>query len=122
IVLICIHDQIPLQAALCLRHFIDFYQQAMAHEHSENTIRQMNCSLTLYNKYSSIFEKYSKSRLNFPKNHALWKYAEDIKSHGVVRNYSTNSTELQHKRDAKKPAKRTNFHKNSFTEQVFVFC
>ncbi|KAI9273130.1 hypothetical protein BDA99DRAFT_432862, partial [Phascolomyces articulosus] len=58
------------------------------------------------------------SSFNFPKNHSLWKYAEDIKSRGVVKNYSTNSTELQHKLDAKKPAKRTNFQKASFTKLV----
>ncbi|KAI8137267.1 hypothetical protein BJV82DRAFT_674941 [Fennellomyces sp. T-0311] len=59
IVMSCIHDQIPLQASLCLRHFIDFYMLATAKEHSYKSLEQMKESLQLYNKYSPIFEKYS---------------------------------------------------------------
>lgn len=55
-----VHDVIPLQMALTFRHFIDFYWQATAKEHSESTLKDMDQSLMNYSKYSAIMEKYSK--------------------------------------------------------------
>ena len=98
----------------------------------------MKIALALYKKYSPVFEKYSpasvsgdllinyqnllhiflKSKMKFLKNHCLSKYVRDIESRGVVRGYTTNHSELQHKRDAKRPAMRTNFHKSDFASQV----
>ena len=51
----CTHDLLPPQIILCLRHFIDFVQQALAKEHVEETLADMEESLRLYSKYSAIF-------------------------------------------------------------------
>ncbi|KAI8137662.1 hypothetical protein BJV82DRAFT_674458 [Fennellomyces sp. T-0311] len=124
ILLPCVHDQIPLQASLCLRHFIDFYYLATAKEHDYKSLKQMRISIEQYNKLSPIFEDYSNSRMKFPKNHCLLKYINDIESRGVVSSYTINHSELQHKRDAKKPSKRANYHKAGFVTQVskFINC
>ncbi|KAI8146695.1 hypothetical protein BJV82DRAFT_665654 [Fennellomyces sp. T-0311] len=121
ILLPCIHDLVPLQAALCLRHFIDFYFIGTAKEHDYRSLKQMEFPLKMYNKYSPIFEQYSPSNMKFSKNHCLSKYIHDIESHGIVSAYTTNHSELQHKGDAKKPALRTNFHKSEFATQVSKF-
>ncbi|ORY90328.1 hypothetical protein BCR43DRAFT_518802 [Syncephalastrum racemosum] len=62
--------------------------------------------------------KYSKSSMCFPKNHVLWKYSHDIEMRGVVSGYSTSQSEHQHKDDAKKPAKRSNFNRTLFNGQM----
>ncbi|KAI9309916.1 hypothetical protein BX666DRAFT_1819738, partial [Dichotomocladium elegans] len=94
---------VPLQVAVCIRHFIDFFFQATAKEHSESTLTDMEESLRLYHKYSRIFERWSKviSKMRFPKNHMLSKYCGDIRRYGVVAGYSTSSSERQHRYDAK---------------------
>ncbi|KAI7847922.1 hypothetical protein BDC45DRAFT_541503 [Circinella umbellata] len=60
ILLSLIHDKVSSQAVLCLRHFIDFVYQAIAQEHSTDTIQQMQESLKLYNTYSPVIALYSK--------------------------------------------------------------
>ena len=47
----------------------------------------------------------------------LTKYTRDIRSRGSVLSYSTCHSERQHKKDAKRPSKRTNGH-NNYTHQV----
>ncbi|KAF7725130.1 hypothetical protein EC973_000382 [Apophysomyces ossiformis] len=90
-----------MTAALCIRHFIDFYHQATAKEHSEETLTQMEESLRYFNHLIPIFQSFSK-------NHMLWKYAADIRDKGCVNAYSTQQSEHQHRSDAKKPSRRTN--------------
>ncbi|KAI8136521.1 hypothetical protein BJV82DRAFT_584469 [Fennellomyces sp. T-0311] len=118
IILPCCYDYIPLQAALCLRHFLDFVMHATAEEHTEDSLTEMEESLDAYYKYSPIFQKYSPSGLNFPKNHMLQKYAHDIRSRGIIRGYSTTSSEHQHTIDVKKPAKRTNGRFDSLSQMA----
>ncbi|KAI8136492.1 hypothetical protein BJV82DRAFT_481582, partial [Fennellomyces sp. T-0311] len=98
IFLSCVHDLIPLQMAIAFRHFIDFFQQALAKEHSERTLAEMDQSLLLFSRHSAIFEE---CKLRFPKMHALWKYTTDIRRYGVTGNYSTTHSERQHRKDAK---------------------
>ncbi|KAI8137534.1 hypothetical protein BJV82DRAFT_634701 [Fennellomyces sp. T-0311] len=118
IFLSCVHDLIPLQMAIAIRHFIDFFQQAVAKEHSERTLAEMDQSLLLFSRYNAIFEQWSPSNLQFPKLHALWKYSSDIRKYGVIGNYSTNHSERQHRTDAKKPAERVNYASEKFVEQL----
>lgn len=54
-----IHDLIPLQMALTFRYFIDFFQQATAKEHTEDSLAAMSRSLKNYYKYSAIMEQFS---------------------------------------------------------------
>ncbi|KAI8142089.1 hypothetical protein BJV82DRAFT_670197 [Fennellomyces sp. T-0311] len=81
----------------------------------------MEETLENYVQSSSIFIPLSPTGLNFPKQHALSKYVGDIREKGIICNYSTTQTENQHKFDAKKPAKRTNRQRSTFTGQVKVF-
>ncbi|KAI8139852.1 hypothetical protein BJV82DRAFT_581688 [Fennellomyces sp. T-0311] len=118
IILPCCYDYIPLQAALCLRHFLDFVMHATAEEHTEGCLTEMEKSLDAYYKYSPISQKYFPSGLNFPKNHKLQKYAHDIRSRGIIRGYSTTSSEHQHTIDVKKPAKRTNGRFDSLSQMA----
>ena len=118
IVLPCCHDYIPLQASLCLRHFLDFVMHATAKEHTEKSLAEMDESLAAYYKYSPIFEKYSPTRLNFPKNHMLQKYANDIRSRGMTSGYTTCNAERQHIIDVKKPAKQTNRRFDSLVQMA----
>ncbi|KAI9255272.1 hypothetical protein BDA99DRAFT_562532 [Phascolomyces articulosus] len=121
ILLSLIHDKVSPQIVLCLRHFIDFVYQATSKEHSADTIQQMQESLILYNKYSPAIALKSKSKMRFPKNHSLWKYANDIEMRGVVSSYSTEASENQHKQDAKEPVNRTNFNRTVYTGQIGKF-
>ncbi|KAI8148206.1 hypothetical protein BJV82DRAFT_663589 [Fennellomyces sp. T-0311] len=118
ILMLCVHDLLPLQAVLCMRHFIDFYHQAVAKEHSDTSLREMENSLLLFNQHSAVFAQWSPSNLAFPKNHALFKYSHDIKRLGRIHGYSTTHSECQHKRDAKRPAQRTNHVRDAFTLQI----
>lgn len=59
--------------------------------------------------------------MNFPKNHMLSKYVEDMRHRGVPQNYSTSQTEAQHKEDAKKAAKRTNKQRLEYMQQVWIW-
>ena len=59
--------------------------------------------------------------MNFPKNHMLSKYCEDIRQKGVIHNYSTIQTENQHKFDTKKPARKSN-KQQSFNKKVSCYC
>lgn len=54
-----IHDVVPLQMALTFRHFIDFFHQATAKEHSESSLSAMKKSLKKYYKHSAIMEPFS---------------------------------------------------------------
>ncbi|KAI8137278.1 hypothetical protein BJV82DRAFT_674971 [Fennellomyces sp. T-0311] len=117
IIMSCVHD-IPLQAALCLRKFIDFYRLATLKEHTDETLKQMDLVLMEFNTLSPVFQNYSKSQMRFPKNHMLWKYHHDIKQYGVISGYSTTHSESQHRIDAKKPGRRTNYHKYKMTSQM----
>lgn len=58
--LVCTYDLLPLQATLCLRHFVDFVYQATAKEHTSVTLRNMQESLQLLNHYSPLFQAHSK--------------------------------------------------------------
>ena len=58
----CICDLVDIQAALCIRHFIDFFKQATLKEHNEALLDQMMTSLKLYNEHSAYFENISKVR------------------------------------------------------------
>ncbi|ORY99913.1 hypothetical protein BCR43DRAFT_126844 [Syncephalastrum racemosum] len=118
ILMLCIHDLLPLQFVLCMRHFIDFYQQVTAKEHSDQSLRETNDSLMAFNNYSAIFVQWSPSKISFPKYHALFKYVHEIKQLGRLSSYSTRHSEYQHKHDAKDPAKRTNFIRDTFTPQI----
>ncbi|KAG2216681.1 hypothetical protein INT45_007682 [Circinella minor] len=99
------YDYFPLQACLCLRQFLDFIMNA----------------ITEYYKHLPIFQKYSPSSLNFPKNHILQKYVNDIRERGIISGYSTTSSEHQHSMDVKKSSKRTNQKFNSL-EQMANFA
>ena len=48
----------------------------------------------------------------------LWKYMFDIRQKGCINGYSTTHSENQHKFDAKQPAKRTNYVRNTFAPQM----
>ncbi|KAI8136858.1 hypothetical protein BJV82DRAFT_582562 [Fennellomyces sp. T-0311] len=50
----CTHDLLPPQIVRCMRHFIDFVQQALAKEHTEETLADMQESLRLYNNTFAI--------------------------------------------------------------------
>ncbi|KAI8136562.1 hypothetical protein BJV82DRAFT_676126 [Fennellomyces sp. T-0311] len=56
--------------------------------------------------------------MRFPKYHAMWKYVYDIEQLGCVDGYSTQHSESQHKLDAKQPAQRTNYRRDTFTTQM----
>ena len=45
--------------------------------------------------------------MNFPKNHMLSKYCENIRQKGVIHKYSTTQIENQHTFDTKKPARKS---------------
>ncbi|KAI9243501.1 hypothetical protein BDA99DRAFT_530390 [Phascolomyces articulosus] len=96
-ILAIIHDLVPLQISLCICHFIDFFNQATAKEHIDQTLLWMNESLDWFNYYSPALQK-------------LTNYISDIQSHGIICGYSTNHLERQHQTDAKKPSCKTNFH------------
>ncbi|KAG2216809.1 hypothetical protein INT45_013821 [Circinella minor] len=117
IFLICIYDYLPEQAVLCVRKFIDFVIQATGREYKEFALKELDETLSDYYKYSAIFENESPSHMRFPKNHMLSKYSSDIMKHGSIMWYSTCHSERQHKRDCKRPAKRTNGHSN-YTQQM----
>ncbi|KAI8148724.1 hypothetical protein BJV82DRAFT_589372 [Fennellomyces sp. T-0311] len=117
----CVYDLIPSQAAMCFRYFIDFWFLAAAKEHDETSLTFMEETLENYVQSSSIFIPLSPTGLNFPKQHALSKYVGDIREKGIICNYSTTQTENQHKFDAKKPAKRTNRQRSTFTGQAVEF-
>ncbi|KAI8136500.1 hypothetical protein BJV82DRAFT_676262 [Fennellomyces sp. T-0311] len=104
IFLVCVHDLLPPQAVRCMRHFIDFFHQATAKEHSKESLADLRESLKLFNEHSPIFEQWLKSNLRFPKYHALWKYAYDIEQLGSIGGFSTTQSEAQHKTGAKKLA------------------
>ncbi|KAI8136430.1 hypothetical protein BJV82DRAFT_476931, partial [Fennellomyces sp. T-0311] len=108
VLLSCVHDLIPLQAVNCIRHFIDFFYYATAHEHTERSLLKMDETLKKFYTHSPIFEVLTGIKLSFPKCHAMQKYSSDIRSRGIIRGYSTNHSERQHKDDAKKVARRTN--------------
>lgn len=57
--------------------------------------------------------------MRFPKNHALLKYADDIRQFGAISSFSTTHSERQHKRDSKDPAKHVNCAKYNVTKQVW---
>ncbi|KAI9243498.1 hypothetical protein BDA99DRAFT_522492 [Phascolomyces articulosus] len=118
ILLAIIHDLVPLQVSLCVRHFIDFFNQATAKEHTDQTLLWMNESLDWFNYYSPALQKLTNRKLNFPKNHMLRKYISDIRSHGIICGYSTNHSERQHRTDAKKPSRKTNFHVGMISQVV----
>ncbi|KAJ8651645.1 hypothetical protein O0I10_012791 [Lichtheimia ornata] len=61
--------------------------------------------------------------MSFPKNHALLKYAGDIRQFGTISSFSTTHSERQHKRDSKDPAKHVNRANCNATKQMsdYVF-
>ncbi|KAG2215483.1 hypothetical protein INT45_006337 [Circinella minor] len=117
----CVQDKIHQQAVACIQHYIDFYYLATSKEHTHQTLSDMNDSLLEFNKLSPQLAMSSKSNMCFPKNHALWRYATDIESRGVVGGYSTCQSETQHKTDSKLPARRSNFQRGAYTEQMAKF-
>ncbi|KAI8136580.1 hypothetical protein BJV82DRAFT_676018 [Fennellomyces sp. T-0311] len=121
ILLACIHDLVPMQVVLCIRHFIDFFYQATAREHTTSTLRSMNESLDSFRYYSPILQAMTGRKLNFPKNHMIQKYAADIRSRGIIAGYSTNHSEHQHRDDAKRPARRTNYHRQGMPSQMVKY-
>ena len=62
--MVCIHDVIDLQAALCVRHYIDFFHLAVLKQHLAQTLLQMKASLIAYNQLSPIFETVSPVRFS----------------------------------------------------------
>ncbi|KAI8149268.1 hypothetical protein BJV82DRAFT_662574 [Fennellomyces sp. T-0311] len=116
IVMSCVHDILPSQLVRCLRHFIDFVQQALAKEHTEQSLAEMQESLREYNKYSAFLA--SVNPMTYPKNHMMWKYMFDIQQKGCVHGYSTTHSECQHKSDAKEAARKTNYARDTFVPQM----
>ncbi|KAI9262288.1 hypothetical protein BDA99DRAFT_560143 [Phascolomyces articulosus] len=96
-----IYDCLLVDTLHLLGGKLDEKRMTTAKEHSTDTIQQMQESLRLYNLYTPAIALRSKSKLYFPKNHSLWKYAKDIEMRGVVSSYSTEASENQHKQDAK---------------------
>ncbi|KAI8140946.1 hypothetical protein BJV82DRAFT_671332 [Fennellomyces sp. T-0311] len=113
-------DHMSVSSAL-FTAFIDFFHLATRKEHTNTTLSQMDTALKKYNKLVPIFEKYSSSKLRFPKHHMLSKYTNDIRRYGVISVYSSCQSEHQHRIDAKRPGCRTNYHKYKMTSQMGNF-
>ncbi|CAO3600973.1 unnamed protein product [Absidia cylindrospora] len=58
----CVSDLLPLQAALCLREFVDFYIAATSNIHTDETLQETASYLTIFLTLLPIFEEFSNSR------------------------------------------------------------
>ncbi|KAI9268105.1 hypothetical protein BDA99DRAFT_504849 [Phascolomyces articulosus] len=121
----CVHDLLPSQVALCMRHFIDFFMQVNVKEHTDETVKEMVQLLIKFTESSVIFKDVPPTEIGFPKHHALYKYMHDIKQRGLRENYTTSHSEAQHKVDVKRPGIRSNFNSTTFASQIanyILYC
>ncbi|KIY67102.1 hypothetical protein CYLTODRAFT_454797 [Cylindrobasidium torrendii FP15055 ss-10] len=118
ILLACVVDRLPPQAATAVRSILDFIYLAQYRTHDEETLGYMTEALERWRKNKDIFIRLKvREDFNIPKFHALVHYVEMIKLLGTTENFNTEMFERLHIEFAKKGWRASN-HRNEFPQMT----
>ena len=100
-------DETAIKAIAAICSFVNWYMIISLPIQSEASLERAAQYLANFNDYKEEFRKIGCS-VDLPKIHAMQHYQQRVKDFGVPGNFDTETTEHQHKSDAKDPYRATN--------------
>ncbi|KAJ3152711.1 hypothetical protein HDU86_005466, partial [Geranomyces michiganensis] len=112
------HVQAFKTATECIQSFVNYFYLIGVPSMSEDNAHFIERELDTFWEKKEVFRPYTSKQnmFNFPKMHAMTKYAACFRENGAPAQYTTEHFERQHKKDIKTPYKESN--KVAPTEQI----